>query len=412
MRRFLHRVRADVTAFLSRKDPAELFALLVLTSFSLFLVRALAGRANTFISVFHLHGTDLFMDFFNSIRDASRGAGAYTDRYVMYPPMANLLLWLASRLFPQEYLDTPGKYAGTWHYYPGAILAFLCLFAGVFLAFALVLLREPYTRKKRRALTVAVLFSLPFVFLYERGNTVFLALIFLVIFVQNYDSESKVAREAGLLSLAFAASLKLYPAIFGAVLLTDKRYKEAGRCVIYGILLLVLPSFVFGGPVSILWSMKDALSYSGTTSLPFLKALAGYGVTEEAATLFLRCFYAFVFLFFAVSSLFPRRRFVTFAFGACCCMMLPSIFSAYNWALFLPALLLFFRQEKLRGLNIVYFCLMTLPFCLFIEKAYQDNIIIGAIVVLSLLCAGESVAGAVRDLRRGKHPENREEKSV
>ena len=55
---------------------------------------------------------------------------------------------------------------------------------------------------------------------------------------------------------------------------------------------------------------------------------------------------------------------------------------------------------------------MTLPFCLFIEKAYQDNIIIGAIVVLSLLCAGESVAGAVRDLRRGKHPENREEKSV
>ena len=93
-------------------------------------------------------------------------------------------------------------------------------------------------------------------------------------------------------------------------------------------------------------------------------------------------------------------------------MMLPSIFSAYNWALFLPALLLFFRQEKLRGLNIVYFCLMTLPFCLFIEKAYQDNIIIGAIVVLSLLCAGESVAGAVRDLRRGKHPENREEKSV
>lgn len=411
MRRFWSRVRADVTAFLSRKDPAELFVLLVLVSFSLFLVRALAGGAGTFISVFHLHGTDLLMDFFNSIRDASRGAGAYTDRHVMYPPMANLLLWLVSRLFPQEYLDTPSKYAGTWHNYPGAILAFLCLFAGVFLAFALVLLREPYARKKRRALTVAVLFSFPFVFLYERGNTVFLALIFLVIFVQNYDSESKVAREVGLLSLAFAASLKLYPAIFGAVLLTDKRYKEAGRCVIYGILMLLLPSFVFGGPVSIIWSMKDALSYSGSTSLPFFELLAGYGITEEAASLFLRCFYAFVFLFFAVSSLFPRRRFVTFAFGACCCMMLPSIFSAYNWALFLPALLFFFRTEKLRGLNIVYFCLMTLPFCLFIEKAYQDNIIIGVIAVLSLLCAGESVAGAVRVFRRGKHPENGEENS-
>lgn len=409
MRNFLQRARVSFAGLRARRDPAEWFMLAVLCCLFLFLLRSLIGGAETFVSIFHLHGHDLFMDFFNSIRDASRGAGAYTDRHVMYPPMANLLLWLVSRLFPEAYLETSFSHRYSWSLYSEAILAFVCVFAAVFLAFAFVLLREPYSRKKRLLLTVTVLFSLPFIFLYERANTVFLALIFMVIFVQNYDSESKVARELGLLSLAFAASLKLYPAIFGVVLLSDRRYKEAGRCALYGLLMLLLPSFVFGGPVSIVWSMKDALTYSGSTSLPFVEALGAYGISAEAAELFLLIFYIFVFCFFTVVSLFPQRRFVPLAFGACCCMMLPSIFSAYNWALFLPALLVFFRTEKLRGVNIAYFCLMTLPFCLYIEKSYQDNIIITVLVLLSLLCAAESVRGMVRYFRREKLPEKVEE---
>ena len=330
----------------------------------------------------------------------------------MYPPMANLLLWLAARMFPQVYLDTGAAGCRTWVNYPGAIFGFFCLLAGVLLAFASVLLREPYARKKRRLLTVAVLFSFPFVFLYERGNTVFLALIFVVVFLQNYNSEGRIAREVGLLSLAFAASLKLYPAVFGAVLLTDRRYREAGRCIVYGFLMLLIPSFAFGGPVSIIWSIKDALSYSGHTSLPFVEFLGSFGISSGSVRLFLYSFYTFVLLFFAVSSFFPRRRFVTFLFGACCCLMMPSVFSSYNWVLVLPALLLFFRTEKLRGINILYYCMMVLPFCLYIKKTYQDNIIIFCIAVLSFLCAGESVLGAVRYFRRNKGRERSKEELV
>lgn len=412
MHGFFRRLRDDAKGLFSRRDPAELFVLAVLTCLTVFLLRVLIGGAESFISIFHLRGSDLFMDFFNSIRDASRGTGAYTERHVMYPPMANLLLWLAARMFPQAYLDTGAAGCRTWVNYPGAIFGLLCLLAGVLLAFASVLLSEPYARKKRRLLTVAVLFSFPFVFLYERGNTVFFALIFVVIFLQNYDSESRVAREVGLLSLAFAASLKLYPAVFGAVLLTDRRYREAGRCIAYGFLMLLLPSFAFGGPVSIVWSIKDALSYSGHTSLPFVAFLGRFGISGESVRLFLYCFYAFVLVFFTAFSFFPRRRFVTFLFGACCCLMMPSVFSAYNWVLVLPALLLFFRTEKLRGINILYYCMMVLPFFLYINKTYQDNIIIFCIAVLSLLCAGESVLGAVRYFRRGKSPESAREETV
>ena len=404
MQGFFRRLRGDVRQLFLRKDPAELFILAVLTCLFIFLIRVLSGGAETFLSIFHLHGSDLFMDFFNSIRDASHGEGAYTERHVMYPPMANLLLWLAARFFPASYLDTAGSACRTWVNYPGAILGFFCLLAGVLILFATVLLREPYARRKRRLLAVSVLFSLPFVFLYERGNTVFFALLFVLIFMQNYDSESRAAREAGLISLAFAFSLKLYPAIFGAVLLTDRRYREAGRCALYGILMLLLPSFAFGGPVSIFWSMKDVLSYSEHTSLPFLDFMAGLGFSAPALKVMLIGMYTFVFLFFTVSAFFPRRRFVTYLFGACCCLMIPSVFSAYNWALVLPGLLLFFRTEKLRGVNIAYFAAAVLPFCLYIDKIYQDNIIIACIAVLALLCAAESVCGAVRYFRRGKAP--------
>ncbi len=412
MQKLLHRLREDVKGLFARRDPAELFILAVLTCLAVFLLRVLIGGAETFISVFHLRGSDLFMDYFNSIRDASQGAGAYTERRVMYPPMANLLLWLSARMFPGAYLNTGSEDCRTWINYPGAILAFLCLFAGVLIAFALVLLREPYAEKKRRLLTVAVLFSLPFVFLYERGNTVFLALIFVLLFVQSYDSENRAVREAGLLSLAFAFSLKLYPALYGAILLTDRRYREAGRCALYGVLMLLLPSFFFGGPVSIIWSMKDAISYSGHTSLRFFDSMAQYGFSPSALQTMLVCFYAFVLLFFAVSSLFPRRRFVTLALGACCCVMLPSVFSVYNWVLVLPALLVFFRTEKLCGVNIAYYGAMVLPFCLYVNKAYQDNIVIACIAVLALLCAWESVCGAVHYFRRDKSPEKSEEKTV
>ena len=40
---------------------------------------------------------------------------------------------------------------------------------------------------------------------------------------------------------ALAAGLKLYPAIFGLLLLFDKKYKEAIRLVVYGILAVVIP---------------------------------------------------------------------------------------------------------------------------------------------------------------------------
>lgn len=396
LRNLWQKCTASVSAFARRRDGAEYFILLVLVSLAVFVLRCLFAGADAFLGIFHLHGSDLLMDFFNSVGDAAHGAETYTVRHVMYPPMANLVLALISRFFPEAYLKSSGTARLGWATYPGAVLACLLFFACVLFFLVLVLQREPYSRKKCNLLTFATVFSFPFVFLCERGNLVFLCIVFMILFAQNYDSDRPAAREAGLLALAFATSLKLYPVLLGVVLLSDKRYREAVRFALYTFLMFLIPSFFFGGPVSIFRSICDVLSYSGTRSLPFLDFLAGHGLSEQTGNILLAVFYAFCFLFFFFSSLLPRKRFVTFAFAAALCMTIPSIFSSYNWVLFLPALLTFFRTEKLEGINWLYFLLMTVPFCLYIPKAWQDNLIIGVIAALCVLCATDSIVFAVR----------------
>ena len=51
----------------------------------------------------------------------------------------------------------------------------------------------------------------------------------------------KAEKEAALLFIAFADGLKLYPAILGVLYLAEKRYREAGRLVVYGVVLFFLP---------------------------------------------------------------------------------------------------------------------------------------------------------------------------
>ena len=204
------------------------------------------------------------------------------------------------------------------------------------------------------------------------------------------------------MALAFAASIKLYPALWGAVLLTDKRYKDAVRCACYFLLMLLIPSFFFGGPISILFSARDVVSYSGNSSTQYYDFLASIHVPAAVGGAVMKIFYAFCILFYGVTSFLPRKRFVTWSFAAAFCLTFSSIFSVYNWVLMLPALLEFFRKEKLEGVNILYFIAMVLPFCLYIPKVWQDNIIIGDIAVILVVSAVESVLLSVAYFKEKK----------
>lgn len=61
------------------------------------------------------------------------------------------------------------------------------------------------------------------------------------------DSDSKALRELALILIAVSTGFKVYPACFGLLYLKDRRWKEALRLIIYGILFFFVPFIFFGG---------------------------------------------------------------------------------------------------------------------------------------------------------------------
>ena len=57
----------------------------------------------------------------------------------------------------------------------------------------------------------------------------------------NYESDDPVKRELALIALAFATCMKLYPVIFGVLLLRKDKLKEATRCIVSGLVLFIVP---------------------------------------------------------------------------------------------------------------------------------------------------------------------------
>lgn len=389
-------------AFWRRRNGVSFFAVLVLSGCFVFLLRCMIFGSDAFLATFHKHGQDLCMDFFNSARDAAQGVGAYTERGVMYPPMANAFFWLFARMIPRTYLDTPIEQNGTWVQYPAAILTYF-LFVILSLAMlAFVLLREPHGQKKGRLLALSVLVSFPLIFLCERGNSVLFCLPFILFFSQTCGEQDPRKRELGLLALAFATSMKYYPALFAFVLLSERRYREFFRFALYTFLMFLIPSFFFGGPICVLRSMLYVVRFSEAQGSLFADFMAGFGISGAVASRLLLGFYALCFLLFALSSLVPQRRFVLWAFGMAVCLCVSSIYSPYNCILFLPALLQFLREEEVRGKNICYFLLLSLPFAFYAPKAWHDGVLVGAIALLAILCAVEALPNVWRALRDRK----------
>ena len=77
-----------------------------------------------------------------------------------------------------------------------------------------------------------------------RGNLLTVALLFTTMFVLYNNSGNKIIREFSFVSLAIAFNIKPYVAVYGFILLAEKRYKDAIKTCIYALLLFFIP-FMF-----------------------------------------------------------------------------------------------------------------------------------------------------------------------
>lgn len=265
-------------------------------SLNLFLILSLISLVLTIIIVAlseggalnnMLFGEDYFMDFYNSMCDAGT-KGVYTERGVIYPPLSCLLFFLVSKMVPHKYVMLNLEGGERLQIYSDGLCQLIYILITTMVVFALgILLYDVLQRSSSKCISFFasffLLFSFPMIYCVQRGNTALLALLLSAFFVFYRNSNNKVVRELSYLALAIGAGIKLFPAFFGVLLIFDKKYKAAGRLIIYGILAFFIPFAFYGGVSGISVFIKNLYDFSGLRTSIY--SLYGPSVTNALAWL-------------------------------------------------------------------------------------------------------------------------------
>lgn len=325
---------------------------------------------------------DLFMDFF-SINNMVASNSPYIIGDSSYPPF----VLMVAKFF-----------ASFTDYQAGAALARYTfggmLSVGVFYLICLVptlallivaFRREGYAWWTAALVFVALLFSTPFLFAFDRGNYSLLAVPFLLFFFLYYRSEKKYLRELSYIALAVAAAIKIYPAAFALILLTEKRFAAFVRTASYSVLLFILPFFAFDGGLDnvsafLYWLLDFSGSEEGsavsTTIYGISYSYAMYNLVSVFAVIFrlnieevavpaemlakILMVLSVILVFFG--GLFTRQRWKTALASALATLFVPNISFVYSAVMLAVPLVLFFLEREKNRWDYAYGALLFLVF--------------------------------------------------
>ena len=188
------------------------------------------------------------MDFYNTVYYAI-GRTPYTWGWLParnYLPLAYLIVWPFSFLYPQSISSEALRYGAREYQLPAISGAFFLVFSFLFAFWFLSRMTEGRNREKAGIL-LSLLLSAVSLYNFDRANQIILTAGLVAAYLLLLDSPKALYRHAGLLCLATAAVLKLFPAFFGVLLLFRKRWKDVLWLALYTFLLAFLPFFWLEG---------------------------------------------------------------------------------------------------------------------------------------------------------------------
>ena len=165
---------------------------------------------------------DIFMDYFNSIFYSLNDP--YTEYKVIYPPLITAIYELIGHWItidpPLDGFDIRASYTGMFSYV-------LLTMVAVFVMHSLLRRnRDSKVDVRNEILILLLIFSYPMLFTVMRGNCIVYSLIFTILFLYGYRSESPTVRCLSYISLGIAAGLKMYPALFGLLVIRERNVKD------------------------------------------------------------------------------------------------------------------------------------------------------------------------------------------
>ena len=190
----------------------------------------------------------IFSDFVSIMNAALIDAPYVFEDGASYPPIAIMVLypfaWICRDVFAtyatEEWVNID-ELTSRVVLHPEFWIA-LVLFFVISISSILLVVIKTYHLDKLTALKVSliILLSAPVVFAIMRGNTIYFALIFLLLFLMMYEHPKAWVREIAYLCLVIAGSIKIYPLFFGVFLLKKKKFFASFRVAVYFFALFFL----------------------------------------------------------------------------------------------------------------------------------------------------------------------------
>jgi hypothetical protein len=279
--------------------------------------------------------------------------------YVIYYPLY-VISGGSAGLIPDEVLATANFELimnNVDYYMPVAAMTFVyyCIAVSMILFFAIRSIGKR-NEKVSVLLFLTLMFSAEFLWgAMQRGNSAMIVAVLLPVAMYWRDSKAGWKRECALLLIGLCAAMKLYPAIFGLLYLKEKRWKEALRLTIYGLLLFFVPFAFFGGLEAVkLWFQYAAEAWnilrigrinyiSGVIDTIALylsggSIVMGLGATTKILSV---CYLALMLLL----ALFSKNKYRTLFFLSCAMTFFPVNANRYTLT-YLSLPLIFYIKEE------------------------------------------------------------------
>lgn len=214
----------------------------------------------------------IFPDFVQTLWH-SYGLTPY-ELHAIYPPLIYVICSLLTCLLPETILQEIGVNSAYDNWPSASIHPAVHMLSVAFFVCATYVLAKLVHKavsnkniKYKKLVVWTVFTSVPYIFTIERGNVVIWAVVALLYYCCHYASHNKTERFAAYICLAVAVSLKLYPVVFGILILQGKDgIKRAVECILVGITVLFLPFAFTGGVPSFQLMLSNLFGHIEKTS--------------------------------------------------------------------------------------------------------------------------------------------------
>lgn len=254
----LNRLRQQFT----ENTVKSIFYAIILIGLAALTIASVVTRGYSLEAIFFSDRRDYFMDYFHSIYYSLNGP--YMNYNVIYPPLINIIYEAIGIALEWGH----GTFTNGFEiraYNLGIASYVISVIIAIVITYFIIQRSCRVSKKEALIFFFIVVTSYPMLYCLDRGNSMMFSVIFIALFLMFYDSKSKNKRYLAFIFLGIATSIKIYPGLFGLLILRDglnrRDLKETLICIIICALIFFPPFLLTDG--TFMDMLHNATSFSG-----------------------------------------------------------------------------------------------------------------------------------------------------